>query len=188
MPSAPTPAVVDGWLATLDLVPVERTERDGITSWDLLVDGRRRLDIRITVILEPSLALLLWVHYAPPITDLFKVSYRKLLRWNDELPFVKFAVAPDERPVLTTELPVRSLDADVLGLAIARLVGVCDLLVDESVAWLWPGAKRVPEPSRPPRHPGLLDRYASDLAELVAPIASAEDAGDGLAPADPTPG
>jgi hypothetical protein len=188
MPSAPTPAVIDGWLATLGLVPIERTERDGITSWDLLVDGRRRLDIRITVILEPSLALLLWVHYAPPITDLFRISYRKLLRWNDELPFVKFAVAPDERPVLTSELPVRSVDADAFGLTIARLVGVCDLLADESVAWLWPGAKRAPVPSRPPRHLALLDRYAPDLAELVAPIAPAEDAGDGPGPTDPTQG
>ena len=78
--------------------------RDGICSWDLLVDGRRRHDIRITLILDPALALVCWVHYAPPISDSFRVSYRKLLRWNDELPFVKFAVATDERPILTAEL------------------------------------------------------------------------------------
>ena len=55
------------------------------------------------------------MHYAPPITDSFRVSYRKLLRWNDELPFVKFAVSVDERPVLTAELPVATLDRDALG-------------------------------------------------------------------------
>ena len=104
-------------------------------------------DIRVTLILDPALALLCWVHYAPPINDSFRVSYRKLLRWNDELPFVKFAARDDERPVLTAELPARRLDRDALGIALARLLAVCDLLLDESVRWLWPGrqsARRCP--------------------------------------------
>ena len=32
---------------------------------------------------------------------------RKLLRWNDEFPFVKFSLAEDERPVLATRAPAR---------------------------------------------------------------------------------
>ena len=32
-------------------------------------------------------------------------SYRKLLRWNDELPFVKFACRPDERPCSPRSCP-----------------------------------------------------------------------------------
>ncbi|MCY7418463.1 MAG: YbjN domain-containing protein, partial [Chloroflexi bacterium] len=105
-----TPALVDTWLDELGLVTDERAERDGITSWDLSLDGMRRHGIRTTVILDPSLALLCWVHYAPPIGDSFRVSYRKFLRWNDELPFVKFSIAEDGRPMLTAELPVSTLD------------------------------------------------------------------------------
>ena len=86
------PSAVDGWLAELGVVPDERAEREGIVSWDLLLDGRIRHDVRVTLILDPALALLCWVHYAPPINDSFRVSYRKLLRWNDEIPFVKFEI------------------------------------------------------------------------------------------------
>ena len=169
-----TPDVIDALLRELGLAVDERTERDGITSWDLLVDGRRRHDIRVTLILDPGLALLCWIQYAPPINDSFRVSYRKLLRWNDELPFVKFAVSADERPVLTAELPVATLDLDALGMALARLVMVCDLLLDESLKWLYPGAKVAPATKRPSRHEALLDRYADRLGELVAPIAEPE--------------
>jgi hypothetical protein len=121
----------------------------------------------VTLILDPSLALLCWVHYAPPIMSSFRISYRKLLRWNDELPFVKFAISPDDRPALTAEVPVGQLDRDVLGLTLARLVTICDLLLDDSVAWLFPGAKRAPKPSREGRPSPLLERYAADLGELA---------------------
>ena len=121
-PGAPTvrPADIERWLGDLGLEPVERAERDGIASWDLVLDGRRRFDLRITVILDPALALICWAHYAPPIGDMFRKSYRRLLRWNDEFPFVKFSVAEDERPLLAVEIPIEEANADALGLAIAR--------------------------------------------------------------------
>ncbi len=92
-PVPPTIAADDvgAWLAELGLEPIDRGERDGISSWDLRLDGRRRADIRLTLILDPASAILLWVHFAPPFNDSFRVSYRQFLRWNDELPFVKFA-------------------------------------------------------------------------------------------------
>ena len=162
---------MDGWLAELGLTPDDRADRDGITSWDLLLDARVRHGIRVTLILDPALALLCWVHYAPPINDSFRVSYRKLLRWNDELPFVKFAVSPDERPVLSMEIPVAVLDRDALGLALARLLTVCDLCFADSLVWIAPQAKKVPVPARPSRHLALLERYAAALGELAAPAA-----------------
>ena len=58
-----------------------------------------------------------WAQYAPPISDYFRKSYRKLLRWNDEFPFAKFSVSEDERPVLAVEVPIADADADALGLA-----------------------------------------------------------------------
>ncbi len=147
--------------------PVERVEREGVVSWDLILDARRRHDIRVTLILDPALALVAWVHYAPPLNDSFRKSYHRFLHWNDELLFAKFALSQDERPVLTSELPLDRLDADTLGLTVARLLAICDLLLDDSVAWLWPGAKRAPDPGRPSRQAALLERYAGRLRELT---------------------
>ncbi|HEY7591413.1 MAG TPA: YbjN domain-containing protein [Candidatus Limnocylindrales bacterium] len=162
------PAAVERWLRELGLEPVERADRDAAVAWDLVLDGRRRRGLRVTVILQPDLGLICWAHYAPPINDAFRKSYRRLLRWNDELPFVKFAIAEDERPVLTTELPPERADADALGLALARLLAVADELFDESAGWLWIGG-RVPAGygEGAPRNPGLLERYADRLGELL---------------------
>jgi hypothetical protein len=163
------PADVEGWLADLGLTPTERADRDGITSWDLVLDGRRRFDLRVTVILDPAMAVICWAHYAPPISDMFRKSYRRLLRWNDEFPFVKFTVSEDERPVLTVELPIDAVDGDILGLTLARILGIADRLLDESKDWLWLGG-RMPDPGdRISSHAAFLDRYAARLPELLEP-------------------
>lgn len=173
------PSDVERWLGELELRPIERSDRDGISSWDLVLDGRRRFDIPVTLILDPALALIVWVHYAPPITDLFRKSYRKLLRWNDEYPFAKFGLAEDERPVLTIELPLPGLDRDGLGLAITRLLAVCDQLLEESAPWLWLDGKIPSTRGLSSRNASLIDRYRDDLAELdgqvqPAPAAAAD--------------
>ena len=178
--TAVTAASVDRWLSELALVPVERAERDGIASWDLVLDGRRRADVRITLILDPATGLLCWAHYAPPLNDSFRVSYRQFLRWNDELPFVKFALGTEEQPVLAVELPVEGLDRDVLGTAVARLLAVCDLLLADSVRWLWPGAKAPPPLGRERSEAAVLERYRHALGEVAAP----SDLGEIAAPGD----
>ena len=160
-------ATVDAWLDELGLETVDRGERDGITSWDLRLDGQRRADIRLTIILDPDSVVLLWVHFAPPLNDSFRVSYRQFLRWNDELPFVKFALSADDRPVLTSELLADGLDRDALGLAVGRLLAVCDLTLDRSVVWLYPGQKKAPLVGRPSRQAPLFERYADELSELI---------------------
>jgi hypothetical protein len=173
-PGVPTvrPADVERWLNDLGLIPVDRAERDGIASWDLVLDGRRRFDLRVTVILDPSMALICWAHFAPPIGDMFRKSYRKLLRWNDEFPFAKFSLGEDERPLLAVELPIDEADADGLGLAIARIVGIADRLLEESATWLWIGG-RVPDRSdRRSRNEAFLARYDDRLAELLTTAAA----------------
>ncbi|MGZ8515396.1 MAG: YbjN domain-containing protein, partial [Candidatus Limnocylindrales bacterium] len=103
----------------------------------------------------------------PPIGDMFRKSYRKLLRWNDEFPFAKFSVGEDERPLLAVELPIASASADELGLGIARILGIADRLLEESKDWLWIGG-RIPDPGdRTPANPEFLDRFAGRLAELT---------------------
>jgi hypothetical protein len=183
------PADVERWFADLGLEPVERAERDGIASWDLVLDGRRRFDLRVTVILDPSLALICWAHFAPPISDMFRKSYRKLLRWNDEFPFAKFSIGEDERPLLAIELPIGDViatpdanRAETLGLALARIVGIADRLLEESAAWLWIGGRMPDQSARSPRNPAFLARFEQSLTELAepAPPAAAATPADAL--------
>jgi Putative bacterial sensory transduction regulator len=164
------PADVEGWLAALDLTPTERADRDGIAAWDLVLDGRRRFDLRVTVILDPGLGVICWAHYAPPISDMFRKSYRRLLRWNDEFPFAKFSVADDERPVLAVEIPIDATDEDALGLALARILGIADRLVEESKDWLWIGGRMPDQGERTSANAALLDRYRGRLPELFEAI------------------
>jgi hypothetical protein len=166
--SATDAAHVDTWLAALELVPIDRGERDGVHSWDLRLDGRRRPDVRLTLILEPSAGMFFWVHYAPPLNDAFRVSYRQFLRWNDELPFVKFALAADDRPVLTAELEAARVGEHALGLTICRLLAVCDLTYERAVSWLHPGAKKPPPMERRSRQAALFERFGQELAELLS--------------------
>ncbi|MFL5686049.1 MAG: YbjN domain-containing protein [Chloroflexota bacterium] len=184
-PGAPAlrPADVERWLSDLGLEPIDRGERDGIASWDLVLDGRRRFDLRVTIILDPTFALICWAQFAPPINDMFRKSYRKLLRWNDELPFAKFAVSDDERPLLTVELPIADAATppteDQLGLALARIVGIADRLLDESADWLWFGGKVPDQSDRTPRNAAFLARYAGRLGELEAAAAGSGDGAPG---------
>lgn len=187
-PGAPPvrPADVERWLTDLGLQPVDRAERDGIASWDLVLDGRRRFDLRVTIILVPVLALICWAHFAPPISDMFRKSYRKLLRWNDEFPFAKFSIGEDERPLLAIELPIADAPAppseEQLGLALARIVGLADRLLEESAGWIWIGGKIPDTVGRERRNPALLERYDARLAELDARELDARelDASDGV--------
>ena len=162
------PADVERWLAELGLAPLERADRDGIVSWDLVLDGRRRFDLRVTVILDPALAVIAWAHYAPPISDMFRKSYRKLLRWNDEFPFAKFSVGEDERPLLAVEVPIADADADRLGLALARILGIADHLFDETKDWIWLGGRIPDHNGRTSRNAEFLERYEERLPEFQA--------------------
>jgi Putative bacterial sensory transduction regulator len=159
---------LERWLADLGLEAGPRSDRDGVVAWDVTVDGRRRLDLRVTVIFDPSLGAILWAHLAPPIGDGLRKAYRTLLRWNDEFPLAKFSVADDGRPILAVEIPERWLSSDELGLALARMSAIADRIFDDTRGWLWIGG-RVPNgyESRPHRTDPLLARYAGRLGELV---------------------
>jgi hypothetical protein len=171
-----TPEAIEAWLAALGVVPGVRVEREGLAAWDLTLDGRVRRDLRVTLILDPTIGAIVWAHLAPPLLDGLRKSYRTLLRWNDEFPLVKFSIADDGRPTAAVEIPTRWLDADELGLALARVAGVADRVFEETRGWLWIGS-RVPDgyAEREIRNLALLDRFSAQLGELVA-AAPAEDA------------
>jgi hypothetical protein len=168
--AAATADDLEAWLREHGLEPGERSEREGVAAWDVALDGRRRHDLRVTVILDPSLGAIVWAHLAPPIGDALRKTYRLLLRWNDEFPLAKFSVADDGRPILAVEIPARWLNQDELGLALARVTAVADRVFDETRPWLWIGG-RPPDgyAERPARSEALLGRYADRLGELVEP-------------------
>jgi hypothetical protein len=155
-----------------------------------VLDGCRRRALRVTLILDPAVALVAWVHFGPPIADAFRKTYRQLLRWNDELPFAKFAISEDERPVLTIEAPADPLDRDVVGVMIARVLAICDL-VHEPILELMgelrrAQAKAAAEGEPDPAGAALLERYAHALGELAAP-ADASDVPGGTARSESAP-
>ena len=136
-----------------------------------MLDGRQRRALRVTLILDPAVALVAWVHFGPPISDSFRKTYRQLLRWNDELPFAKFAISEDERPILTVEAPAEPLDRDVLGAMLARVLAICDL-VHEPILELMGELRRAQAKTAAAGDPEpagvvLLERYSADLGELV---------------------
>jgi len=163
----PNATIVEGWFDELGIVPSTRIDRDSVVAWDLQLDGRRRFDVRFTVILDPALGLITWVHFAPPIGDGLRKSYHRLLRWNDEFPFVKFSLAEDGRPTLSHEIPFRILDRDEIGVALARSLAICDALLEESAGWLWIGGRIPDVAGRVGRNPELFERYADRLPELL---------------------
>jgi len=180
------PADVERWLDELGLRPDARSDREGVTSWDLRLDGRRRFDVPVTLILDPLVALIVWVHFAPPIADAYRKSYRKLLHWNDEFPFAKFSLAEDERPILTVEIAPVLAGRDALGVAIARSLAISDQLLEESASWLWIGG-RIPDTSgRASRGEALLERYRAELGELAGEPRPDLAGSDGIAPATGT--
>lgn len=172
-PAMPAASDIERWLSELGLQPGPRVEREGVVAWDLTLDGNVRRDLRTTLILDPSIGAIVWAHLAPPLGDGLRKSYRTLLRWNEDFPLAKFSVADDGRPILAVELPERWLDADELGLALARVAGIADRVFEESRGWLWIGG-RVPDDyaERPIRTKALLDRYTPRLAELLGPVSA----------------
>jgi hypothetical protein len=162
---------IDHWLDELGLTPIDRAERDGAHSWDLVLDGRRRRALRVTLILDPAVALVAWVHFAPPMTDNYRKAYRQFLRWNDELPFAKFAIAEDERPILTAEVPAAGIDRDAVGALIARVLAIADLVHEPTMALineLSRAQTKLAAEEVDPAGAALLERYADSLAELNA--------------------
>ncbi len=168
MPSTVNAQTIEAWLLKLGVEAGARSERESIAAWDVTLDGRKRRDLRVTVILDPAIGAIVWAHLAPPLLDGLRRAYRTLLRWNDEFPLAKFSIADDGRPITAVEIPARWLDQDELGLALARVAGVADRVFEETRGWLWIGG-RVPDgyAERPIRNEGLLATYAGRLGELI---------------------
>lgn len=126
----------------------------------------------MTLIHDPSVGLICWAQMAPQLSDGFRKTYRQLLRWNDELPFAKFAISEDDRPILSLEQPASEpVTRDSVGVLIARALAIADLLHDQAVTLMGDLRRRQYDISREsepdPTGVKLLDRFHEELVELV---------------------
>ncbi len=127
-------ASIDGWLRSLgvEVVASSGEATDAAFSRDIVVDGQRRYDLRVTIAWVAGVGGSLWAYYGLEAMEIPKRIYARMLRANFDYPFVKFAMTDDDRPMLMTELPTAALDRDELGRGIARLAIVADRLLEET--------------------------------------------------------
>jgi hypothetical protein len=156
---------IDAWLAELGLEIIATTgdSRDAAFSRDVVVDGDRRYDLRITVAWVDGVGCSLWAYYGPDAMELTKRVYARMLRANFDYPFVKFAMTDDDRPMLMTELPTAGLDRDELGRGLVRLAVVADRLLEETAAAVADRGVLPDWSGRSTRNPRLLAAFRPDV-------------------------
>lgn len=125
---------LDRWLGELgiEIVGASGEPDHPAFSRDLVVDGRRRFDLRVTVAWVSGIGCSLWAYYGLEAMEIPKRVFVRMLRANFDYPYVKFALTDDDRPMLMTELPAAALDRDELGRGIVRLSVVADRLLEET--------------------------------------------------------
>jgi hypothetical protein len=132
-------------------------------SRDVIIDGERRFDLRVTVAWVDGLGLSLWAYYGPEAMEIPKRTFLRMLRAGFDYPFVKFAMTDDDRPMLMTEIPPDAVSLDELGRGLTRLAIVADRLLEETAAAVADHG-RIPDwTGRTGRNPALLAAYRADI-------------------------
>jgi hypothetical protein len=128
------PPPLDDWLTQLgiEVVGASGSPHEPAFSRDVLLDGERRFDLRVTLAWVTGVGLSLWAYYGLEAMEIPKKTYLKMLRANFAYPFVKFAMTDDDRPMLMTELPAAALDREQVACSLVRLVVVADRLLEET--------------------------------------------------------
>jgi len=162
---------LDAWLAELGLEVVGGSGPDGSAalSRDVVLDGERRFDLRVTVAWVEGIGCSLWAYYGLEAMEIAKRIYYRMLRANFEYPFVKFALTDDDRPMLVTELPDGAIDRDALGRALVRLSVIADRLLDETAGAVVDRGVLPDWSDRTPRAPQLLAAYRTEIEAEMPP-------------------
>ncbi|MGQ0609313.1 MAG: YbjN domain-containing protein [Chloroflexota bacterium] len=162
-------ASIDAWLDALGLEVVASagTTGDPAFSRDVIVDGDRRFDLRVTVAWVNGVGCSLWAYYGLEAMEIPKRIYALMLRANFDYPFVKFAMTDDDRPMLMTELPAAGLDRDELGRGITRLAVVADRLLEETATAIADRGLLPDWSDRQPRNRALMTAYRADVVSAM---------------------
>ncbi len=133
MSSEGAPAI-DAWLSELGVEVVGASElvHGAAFSRDVVLDGERRFDLRVTVAWVEGVGLSLWAYYGLEAMEIPKRTYGRMLRANFDYPHVKFAMTDDDRPMLMTELPAPATDREQLARGLVRLAIVADRMLEET--------------------------------------------------------
>lgn len=160
---------IDAWIDELGLEVVAATggPRDAAFSRDLIVDGERRFDLRMTVAWVAGVGCSLWAYYGPEAMEIPKRIYARMLRANFDYPFVKFAMTDDDRAMLMTELPTAGLDRDELGRGIVRLAVVADRLLEETAGAVADRGVLPDWSERRSRNPRLMAAFRADVESAM---------------------
>lgn len=132
-------------------------------SRDILLDGERRFDLRVTVAWAAGMGLHLWAYYGMEAMEIPRRTLLRMLDANAEFPFVKFALTEDDRPMLITELPPSSITRDELGRGLVRLLVVADRLLDETASAVVDRGRLPDWSDRVGRNGELLARYRAEV-------------------------
>jgi hypothetical protein len=161
---------LDAWLAALGVEVVGGSGQPGepAVTRDVVIDGERRFDLRVTVAWVDGVGLSLWAYYGQEAMEIPKRTFHRMLHANSEQPFVKFALADDDRPMLMTELPATCLSRDELGRGLARLAIVADRLLEETLPAVADRGILPDWTGRQSRNAALLAAYRAEV-EAVMP-------------------
>ena len=159
---------IDGWLRELGVEVVARTDASEALTRDVVVDGHRRFDLRVTVAWVAGVGASLWAYYGLEAMEIPKRIYARMLRANFDYPLVKFAMTDDDRPMLMTEWPAGALTRDELGRGLVRLSVVADRLLEETAHAVADRGVLPDWTDRASRNTQLLDAYRGEV-EAVMP-------------------
>ncbi len=164
MTAEPAPPL-DAWLAELgvEVVGASGSAHDPAFSRDVLLDGDRRFDLRVTLAWVAGVGLSLWAYYGLEAMEIPKRTYGRMLRANFDYPFVKFAMTDDDRPMLMTELPASALDREQVARGLVRLVVVADRLLEETAAAVVDRGQLPDWRGREGRNGDLLAAYRAEV-------------------------
>jgi hypothetical protein len=140
---------------------------DAAVSRDLMLDGERRFDLRLTVAWVAGLGLSIWSYYGPEAMEIPKKTYLRMLRANFDYPLMKFAMTDDDRPMLMTELPPDAVNRDELGRGLVRLVVAADRLLEETAAAVADRGALPDWTGRTSRNPELLAAYRGEVESAM---------------------
>jgi hypothetical protein len=160
---------LDDLLAELgvEVVGASGTPGDAAMTRDVMLDGLRRFDLRVTVAWVEGVGTSLWAYYGLEAMEIPKRIYARMLHANFDYPFVKFAMTDDDRPMLMTELPTGAVNRDELGRGLVRLTVVADRLLEETAHAVADRGILPDWSDRVGRNAPLTDRYRAEVESAM---------------------